>query len=299
MIHLRLYGLYCAWFFVALTSAVRAPAAPLTAADYLINVWSSENGLPQNSVNCLAQTPDGYLWAGTRSGGLARFDGIRFVTFNPQTTPALKDVEFETLSVDSLGTMWITAGNESVAAMTEGRFRLVRGRNATPRWHPLQLAAEDANSAYLAAYESAIYRVPRNGAVNDVKRVKLAPAPPPQPQGPPPPPGKFFQRRDGDIWYLTSSGEIASLKLANNGESSTRVFHLDSPAVAMTKDYEDNIWVSSTNRLGVMSHDGFIDHTPANGPACNRIRKIIADRDDSIWVWEDHRLRKMQAGHWT
>jgi len=90
MIHLRLYGLYCAWFFVALTSAVRAPAAPLTAADYLINVWSSENGLPQNSVNCLAQTPDGYLWVGTRSGGLARFDGDRFVTFNPQTTLELK-----------------------------------------------------------------------------------------------------------------------------------------------------------------------------------------------------------------
>src|SRR5882724_4045231 len=173
MIHLRLYGLYCAWFFVALTSAVRAPAAPLTAADYLINVWSSENGLPQNSVNCLAQTPDGYLWVGTRSGGLARFDGIRFVTFNPETTPALKDVEFETLSVDSRGTMWITAGNESIAALTDGHFRLVRGRSAAPRWHPLRLAAEDAAAVYLAAYEPALFRVPRMGISNEALRVAL------------------------------------------------------------------------------------------------------------------------------
>src|SRR5207244_10928080 len=75
----------------------------------------------------------GYLWAGTRSGGLARFDGIRLVTFNPQTTPALKDVEFETLSVDSLGTMWITAGNESIAALTDGHFRLVRGDRKSTR----------------------------------------------------------------------------------------------------------------------------------------------------------------------
>src|SRR6266404_9414800 len=118
MIHPRLYGLSCAWFFVALTSAVRAPAAPRASADYLIHVWSSEDGLPQNSVNCLAQTPDGYLWVGTRSGGLARFDGTRFVAFNPQTTPELKDVEFETLSVDSRGTLWITAGNESAASIT-------------------------------------------------------------------------------------------------------------------------------------------------------------------------------------
>src|SRR6266446_8515411 len=115
-----------------------------THQEYVIHVWRSEDGLPQNSVNCLAQTPDGYLWAGTRSGGLARFDGIRFVTFNPETTPALKDVEFETLSVDSRGTMWITAGNESIAALTDGHFRLVRGRSAAPRWHPLRLAAEDA-----------------------------------------------------------------------------------------------------------------------------------------------------------
>src|SRR5882724_3704862 len=134
------------------------PDGDSNTQEYVVHVWRSEDGLPQNSVNCLAQTPDGYLWIGTRSGGLARFDGDRFVTFNPQTTLELKDVEFETLSVDSLGTMWITAGNESVAALTDGRFRLVRGRNATPRWHPLQLAAEDANSAYLAAYESAIYR---------------------------------------------------------------------------------------------------------------------------------------------
>src|SRR4051812_41462190 len=83
------------------TSSAPSQTVLRTSADYLIHVWRSEDGLPQNSVNCLAQTPDGYLWVGTRSGGLARFDGIRFVTFNPQSTPELKDVELETLSVDS------------------------------------------------------------------------------------------------------------------------------------------------------------------------------------------------------
>jgi len=36
-----------------------------------------ENGLPQNKINALAQTRDGYLWVGTLKG-LARFDGVRF-----------------------------------------------------------------------------------------------------------------------------------------------------------------------------------------------------------------------------
>src|SRR5215472_3344355 len=152
--------------------------APRASADYLIHVWSSEDGLPQNSVNCLAQTPDGYLWIGTRSGGLARFDGTRFVTFNPQTTPELKDVEFETLSVDSRGTLWITAGNESAASMTGGKFRLVRERNAQPRWHPLHLVAEESNDVYLASFHPSVFRVPRNGAVNEAERIDLEPPPP-------------------------------------------------------------------------------------------------------------------------
>ena len=146
-----------------------APAhtTPRASADYLVYVWSSEDGLPQNSVNCMAQTPDGYLWVGTRSGGLARFDGTRFVIFNPQTTPELKDVEFETLSVDSRGTLWITAGNESAASLIGGKFHLARERTAEPRWHPLQLVAEDSNAVYLASFHYAVFRVPRNGAANE------------------------------------------------------------------------------------------------------------------------------------
>src|SRR5579872_3422207 len=113
-----------AGFLLAAAFPAQAQSVPRASADYLIHVWSSEDGLPQNSVNCLAQTPDGYLWVGTRSGGLARFDGMRFTVFNPETTPEVEDVEIETLSVDSRGVLWITAGNESAAAMKDGKFRL-------------------------------------------------------------------------------------------------------------------------------------------------------------------------------
>src|SRR5215471_15760061 len=170
-----LAGLICA---LAVSANSNSQTVAPASADYLIQVWNSEDGLPQNSVNCLAQTPDGYLWIGTRSGGLARFDGTRFVIFNPQTTPELKDVEFETLSVDSRGTLWITAGNESVASVADGKFHLIRERTAEPRWHPLQLVAEESNAVYLASFHYAVFRVPRNGAANDAERIELEPHPP-------------------------------------------------------------------------------------------------------------------------
>ena len=48
-------------------------------------VWQTADGLPEDFAQALAQTPDGYLWIGT-SGGLVRFDGIRFTIFNSRDT---------------------------------------------------------------------------------------------------------------------------------------------------------------------------------------------------------------------
>ena len=281
--------------FAVLTVAVYSHATSLVAADYLINVWSSEDGLPQNSVNCLAQTPDGYLWIGTRSGGLARFDGDRFVTFNPQTTPELKDVEIESLSVDSYGTLWITAGNESIASLTRGKFRLVREPNTEPRWHPLQIriVAEDSNAVYMASYGDSVYRIPRNGAVNETQRIGLIPPPPN------PPTGQFIQARDGTLWYISGSNQVAQMKFTAPTNVGFKVFVSQVPAHALTRDQAGEIWVAASNRLGVMTSEGFIDRTPTNGFTPLGIREMIPTRDGGLWIWDGHSLRKMASGQWT
>jgi len=50
------------------------PAKPLT--QFRHDVWKTEDGLPQNTIAAIAQTPDGYLWLGAEPG-LVRFDGLR------------------------------------------------------------------------------------------------------------------------------------------------------------------------------------------------------------------------------
>src|SRR5215471_8345559 len=52
-------------------------------------VWLTENGLPQNTVQTILQTRDGYLWIGTQEG-LARFNGTGFVVFDKDNTPQFK-----------------------------------------------------------------------------------------------------------------------------------------------------------------------------------------------------------------
>ena len=57
--------------------AALALAAPAGEVPFLVDVWGTEDGLPQSSVIALAQTRDGYLWLGTLNG-LVRFDGKTF-----------------------------------------------------------------------------------------------------------------------------------------------------------------------------------------------------------------------------
>src|SRR5215469_11861640 len=74
-------------FSLVLAGSVVGETRP-SNEDYLIDAWLTDNGLPENIVNAITQTPDGYLWCGT-THGLARFDGVRFKVFSAQNTPEL------------------------------------------------------------------------------------------------------------------------------------------------------------------------------------------------------------------
>src|SRR5262245_46774272 len=76
-----------------------------TFAQYRFDQWTINEGLPQNTVNAIAQTRDGYLWLAT-NGGLVRFDGVRFRVFNHSNTPGIVSIRFTSLYEDKQGALW-------------------------------------------------------------------------------------------------------------------------------------------------------------------------------------------------
>ncbi len=90
-------------------------------SQYGLDVWQSEQGLPQNTVQALLRGRDGYLWIGTQEG-LVRFDGARFTTYDRRNTPELKHNSIISLAEGPDGTIW---------AGTNGGGILRRHRNGT------------------------------------------------------------------------------------------------------------------------------------------------------------------------
>jgi signal transduction histidine kinase/ligand-binding sensor domain-containing protein len=113
---------------------------PLENGPYRVEVWRSDRGVRGDLVlGALTRTPDGYFWMRTLFG-LARFDGVRFTTFNADNTPAFEGsgTSQRPLLLDRRGRMWI-ATSIGLVSYESGRFE--RG----PRYSGGMLSmAEDA-----------------------------------------------------------------------------------------------------------------------------------------------------------
>ncbi|MGJ5816448.1 ligand-binding sensor domain-containing protein [Paludibaculum fermentans] len=84
------------------------PARRLT--QYAHTAWRIEDGAFGATPNTLAQTKDGYLWIGT-DAGLVRFDGNRFVQWEPPAGQRLLNSSIFSLRGASDGSLWIGSGS--------------------------------------------------------------------------------------------------------------------------------------------------------------------------------------------
>lgn len=76
------------------------------AEDFVVTHFGMEDGLPQSSVNDIIQTKDGYIWLAT-FGGLVRFDGNSFTTFNRANTPGMISDRLLSIFAASDGSIWM------------------------------------------------------------------------------------------------------------------------------------------------------------------------------------------------
>ncbi|HWD94406.1 MAG TPA: two-component regulator propeller domain-containing protein [Verrucomicrobiae bacterium] len=277
----------CCFFSRAATAVDISPTE--TASDYLIHTWQTERGLPQNWVSSIAQTPDGYLWIGTRYGGLARFDGVRFVPFNQQNVNALKDVQVEHLDVDDAGRLWIMMGNESVTSFRGGNFELVRQPRSEPRVRVDQVVSAQSNAVLFACEYRSLARL-HLSASNQWERIDPPPSMDPDSD-------TFSADRDGAVWFVTLDKRLGHF--ANNKFELTTKGLPETTVTSLALDSERELWIATPHHLAVWNGKVFVDRTPKNGDALENIVQISFSGDGGLWVLEKNRVRKMLNGQWV
>ena len=134
--------------------SVRAQENIPVSEDYILRTWEIEDGLPSNRVLGIAQTPDGYLWLATL-GGVTRFDGVRFTTFQKETTRGLESDRVQSVFASRDGSLWVGFDRGGVARRDGDRFQVIAP--VAPGTEPAGWTtsfAEDASGAVWFGYEA-------------------------------------------------------------------------------------------------------------------------------------------------
>jgi signal transduction histidine kinase/ligand-binding sensor domain-containing protein len=261
--------------------------APTQTSDFMMDVWTSDDDLPDSSVTAITQTPDGYLWIGTLNG-LARFDGIRFTHFDPLTTPALKHARIQGggLFLGRAGTLWINTYDGSMTSLRDGVF--------THEWQGGQVSAVFSQShlTYFALLRGGlIYRDANAPGNTNWQTIAL--------------PGAtlgttFRQDSAGNLWFLTREEVVGRVRGTNCEPVRLEELGLtSSTAKYLSADRHGSIWLCTDREIARWNGQRFDNLTPTNGPAFTNAAFVYSGDGQTYWVLADGVVRQAQERQWV
>ena len=239
---------------------------------YQQRIWQIEEGLPQNSVESILQTRDGYLWVATQDG-LARFDGDRFTSFKKETTKGITSNNLTSLFEDRAGNLWIGTMEGSFLRYSNGEFSAVTRDDGLPANHVVCFYEDHAGNLWFGTLAAGLnlykdkkfktYDMSSGLSNNSVRCI--------------------YEDREGAFWIGTDNGlnrwkdgrfTIYTTKqgLSNNG------------ILSILKDDAGSMWIATRQGLTRYADGKFSSYTRKDGLSNDIVRSLREDRSGNLWI---------------
>ena len=254
----------------------------------MIRAWGTAEGLPQNTVNAIAQTRDGYLWLGTREG-LARFDGVRFTVFG--LGEGLQSIEVQTLFEDRHGTLWIGTSGGGLSRLAEGRIEKVPLPQPSASGEVVSSLAEDAEGRLWVGTRAGLCLYQNGSSVVNPALAALERAAIPA----------LTRGLHGEMWIATANHGLLEFRGGQLAESQGPAGSERISAYCLLQDQEGNLWASVGNGSVLCLRDGqWNRYAQTNGLPFAYVTCLAQGADGTIWAGSlDDGLYRLQAGRFT
>jgi signal transduction histidine kinase/ligand-binding sensor domain-containing protein/DNA-binding response OmpR family regulator len=266
---IRIFSITVLLLLLIVPTIALDPQKPITQYGY--DIWTYKQGLPDNAVVALDQTPDGYLWLGTPVG-LLRFDGVRF-TFQGQLPERASHLpSISSLCVTKDGSLW--AGTwDGLMHVKDGVVTTYRRDNGLVEDRITEVYEDKNGNLWIGTSASGLNRM-RDGKFTHYKSedntalYTLA----------------INEDQSGNLLIITNRGlktikdeKLVTLKLGNELDN----INLEN----IYKDSNGNLWFSSKDKGVILyKHGKLFFYTTQNGLSNNKIKSIYEDRDKNIWI---------------
>lgn len=250
------------------------------SAQYQIDAWTTEHGLPQGTVYSIAQTPDGFLWIST-FGGLARFDGLSFRVYDTVTNPELPNSRLFGVHVDDDGQLWVLTQDRILMRFRDGRFVVIGSSEGLPAGGVRRMTVE--RGRLVLHTDSGRYILKDGRLVPDERR------------DPPGAAGMTYLRESdsGARWYRDAAGAGHRFE----GDRLTRTL-----ALAGTNVFEDRsgrLWMHDKGELICVTGDTVRRYGRKDGVVPIDVLWVKEDPDGTVWFAESAGLVRFRDGRFT
>lgn len=272
---------------IAWSAAALDPSRALTQSR--LSVWTSESGLPQNTIDAMVQTRDGYLWMGTEEG-LVRFDGVRFVVSDRQNAPGLRSAFVSSLYEAPDGTLWIGTYGGGLSRLRNGHIEAFRpdilGKDRMRGMHTMPdgsiVVATAGGGLVQIRGENVTRFTTRNGLPTD--RI-----------------WDLEVDGEGGLWVATHGGGVVHWRdgRVQSQRITTREGLPNDFARTLLRDADGTLWIGTDGGgLAAWSHGAIVRTvTTKNGLPSDLIRSLHRDKDGSLWIGTDGGLARWSPQH--
>ena len=240
-------------------------------SQYMRTVWEASAGLPQNSVQAILQTRDGYVWLGTEEG-LVRFDGEKFEVFNRINTPGLPGKDVKSLFESPDGTLWIGLVG-GLARLKDGHFTGYSLATGLQHDWILNVTGDGAGNVWLGTFGGGLLRFKDGKSTAFTSRNGL--------------PDNFVwavrETRDGSIWIGTNGGLTRMIgdRLVTY---TTRDGLPDNGVNALWEDRDGSLWIGTAKGLVKSQGGKFETYTTRDGLSDGDVTALYEDAEGSLWI---------------
>ncbi len=231
----------CTWFtaiVLLMTSggtAVAQQAGRKPLDTWARAAWTQRTGLPNDQVNALAQSSDGYLWIGTPDG-MARFNGSEFVRNDRGSVPELHDNDIRHLAIGIDNTLLISTARGGLSFLHQGYWTVREGTDGGLSQDTVVASLEDSTGRLWVATANAGldcfdgFRKLHFGSRNGLPSDRIL---------------SLLVMHDGSIWVGTSAG-LARIVDEQVQTISVNAGLLPSGAVTALAESQDKaLWVGT------------------------------------------------------
>lgn len=268
------------------------PGTP--ANEYLLDQWSTAEGLPSTRINSIAPTPDGYLWLAT-AGGLVRFDGQTFVSvpfLSHEEEENGKSTYPDVLFLDKDGSLWIgsTAGLTRYRYDT-GEFKTYTKKDGLAGDRIRRIFEDQEGNLWISLWVNYLNRFDKTREIfthynsDDGLTGKKINA--------------ILQDRNGVLLAGTRENGV----FAFHGERFSRLQVQDLKSHHLVIMYEDSggrLWIGTSGGLFLQGREGKQDRifTTRHGLSGDFIIAIGEDSDGNLWIGTTSGLDRLSPGDW-